>query len=276
MNRLEAELRRLYFVATPAQQGPDTNPPGLIGSDGCVRALVLELASPANWSELARVWQGVQAELDMPAPAIVVSGQRGCQLWFSLVQPVTSDVARAFLDALQTRYLADVAPERIQAFPAPDASRPSRVRHIDALPPAQVADERWSAFVAPDLAPLFDDEPWLDHPPGVDAQADLLSRVASASPEAFGRACERLHATQPAAAPAPGRHGAANPAARSESPGRLREPHATPGSVAPCDVTPADAAFDARSFLLAVMRDPSVDLSLRIEAAKALLPLAGT
>jgi hypothetical protein len=37
--------------------------------------MVLELARPAEWPPLARVWQAVQAELGLPAPAIAVSGR---------------------------------------------------------------------------------------------------------------------------------------------------------------------------------------------------------
>lgn len=241
MNRLEAELQRLYLSAGEA--------PALVGPAGQVRALVLELVRPATWSDLSVVWQGVQADLDLPAPAIAVSGQGGCQLWFSLAQPVEAEAGQAFLDGLRTRYLAGMPPERVRMAPSPDAS--GAVRHVDAIPPTQVAPERWSAFVSADLAPLFADEPWLDHPPGADAQADLLSRLASTSSEGFARASERLRAAGPApvqAAP------------------RVQEGHA-PGPVARA----ADAAQEPAAFLLAVMRDPSVDLHLRIEAAKALL-----
>jgi len=209
MDRLHSELQRLY----------------LAGGTGRVRGFVLEVAGPAGWPALSRLWQSVQADLDLPAPAIAINGSDACQLWFSLADAVTTQRAQAFLAGVCARYLAEVPPERIRT-PAPDP-----------LPPARVAQERWSAFVAPDLAPLFAEEPWLDHPPGRDAQADLLSRVATTKPEAFERACARF-----AEAPAP----VAAPAA------------------------PA-AMADPRAFLLSVMQDPSVDLRLRIEAAKALL-----
>jgi hypothetical protein len=217
MDRLDTELQRLY-LAPPTQ--------GSIDPDAEVRAIVLEGVGPAAWPELSRLWQAVQAELDLPAPAIAVNGRDGCQLWFSLVQPVPRGRAERFVAALRANYLASVPAERIRSA-APDAP-----------PPAQVAPERWSAFVAPDLAPLFAEDPWLDHPPGRDAQADLLSRVASIAPEAFERACA------------------------------LRDAAAPPPAGAP---VAASAAADPRAFLLSVMQDPSVDLRLRIEAAKALL-----
>lgn len=217
MDRLQSELERLYLVGgTPA-----SGTARLTAADGRVRALVLEFAAPAAWPDLSRLWQGVQADLDLPPPAIAVNGRDACQLWFSLKEPVAPGQAEAFLAALRARYLAGVPPGRVRA-----ASPTS-------LPPSRVAPERWSAFVAPDLAPLFAEEPWLDQPPGHDAQADLLSRFASVSPQVFARACA-----------------CRAEAARAAAPG---------------------GAADPRAFLLSVMQDPSVDLRLRIEAAKALL-----
>lgn len=234
MNRLQAELHRLYLP--PGSPPPVPGAPGtpLVGPDGCVRAVVLELLRPAGWAELAQVWRGVQADLDLPAPAIAVSGRTGYQLWFSLGEPVPVARAAAFLEALRRRYLGELAVERIAMSPAPSAA----AQPASALPPAEVAPEQWSAFVAPDLAPVFADEPWLDRPPGADAQAELLSRIESIKPEAFARAMERLA-----------------PAAQDTGPA---------AAAAPTNLEP-------RQFLLDVMRDPAVELSLRIEAAKALL-----
>jgi hypothetical protein len=214
MDRLLSELERLYLPR---------------GTDSRVRAAVLQLLQPSAWDDVARVWQGVQADLGLPAPAIAVSGSDAYQLWFSLAEGVAPERAQTFLAELRARYLAGVPPERVRLQPP------------DAMPPAQVAAERWSAFVAPDLAPLFVDEPWLDHPPGPDAQADLLSRVVSIAPPDFERALRALTAS---AAPAVQQQTAA---------------------------AAGDDASDPRGFLLSVMRDPGVDLRLRIEAAKALL-----
>lgn len=221
MDRLQSELQRLY-LPTAACAG------------GGVRAMVLEIAGPTAWQELARLWQAVQAELDLPAPAIAVNGVDGYQAWFSLAEPVAADQVERFLSGLRAKYLAAVPPERV------------RTQQASALPPAQPGVGHWSSFVAPDLAPLFADEPWLDQPPGRDAQADLLSRIASAKPEAFDRACARL-ADRPA------------PAANAER----------------ANDTARSGTDDPRGFLLSVMRDPAVDLRLRIEAAKALLPFSG-
>lgn len=212
MNRLQSELQRLYGDA--------------VEDGGEVRALVLELARPADWDTLGQVWRGVQAELQLPAPAIAVSGTDGMQLWFSLQQPVSTTRAADFLARLQARYLPGIAPGRIGARTQPPT-----------VPMQHAATGNWSAFVAPDLAPVFVDTPWLDIAPGVEGQADLLARLESIKPAAFDAAMQAL---QPAATPVPA---APTPAAHDEP----------------------------RQFLLRVMNDDRVDLALRIEAAKALL-----
>src|SRR3954462_8092406 len=102
MTRLQSELDRLY-PSVPA--GADEAP---------VRALVLALRQPADWAELQPLWRGVQADLQLPAPAIAVSGTDAPQLWFSLAEPVPAPRARAFLEALRLRFLADVEPRRVQ------------------------------------------------------------------------------------------------------------------------------------------------------------------
>lgn len=228
-DRLATELRRLYLApgaAGPAQPGPG----------GQVRAMVLELARPAGWDALSRVWQGVQADLDLPAPGIAVSGVDGYELWFSLAQPLAATQAIAFLDLLCRRYLADIAPERLALLPRDGVSI--------APPPAEARPGRWSAFLAQDLAALFVEEPWLDLPPGPDQQAELLSRLASIKPAELDRALARLAPAQ-----------AQQPASATASP--------APGT---------GRAQDPKAFLLDVMNDRAVALALRIDAAKALLP----
>lgn len=240
MNRLQAELQRLYISHDAERQDPGSGELGLIGPDGRVRAMVLELARPASWDGLAPVWRGVQVDLELPAPAIAVSGIDGYQLWFSLTEPVPVAQAIAFLESLRRRYLGDVSQERIGMHPSVGASAPGQARHVRMVPPVEGAPGRWSAFVAPDLAALFADEPWLDLPPGPDAQADLLSRLERTKPDDWERALERLR------------------------------PVSTPG----VPQTPAAAADrpDPRRFLLEIMNDRAIELHLRIEAAKALLP----
>ena len=95
---------------------------------------------------------------------------------------------------------------------------------------------------------MFVDEPWIDVPPNPDGQAQLLAPLKSISLVEFNLALQRLG---PVAAPsAPGL--ASNAAAQ------------------------AATALDPRLFLLEVMNNDSLDLALRIEAAKALLPYSDT
>lgn len=261
MNRLQSEVHRLYLPPAPGGPGPDSRPSEWVDAAGRVRAMVLQLARPADWAALSRVWQGVQGDLALPAPAIAVSGQDAYQLWFSWLEPVAAAQARAFLESLRVRYLGDVQAARVSLMPGADAPSPQHGLQAEAVPALQPATGVWSAFVAPDLAPLFADEPWLVMPPNLDGQAGLLSGLQSMQPADFERALERL---RPAPVPVP-----------------------VPGPPAP-EAVPATAAdrpdarwarqgewLDPRRFLLEVMNDGAVALALRIDAAKALLHRAG-
>ena len=244
MDRLEAEHARLYLPA-------DHNAPALISPTGQVRALVIELQQSAGWNATAALWQSMQDELGLPAPAIAISGRDGYQLWISLKQAVSIELAHHFLGLLRQRFLATIAPRHVRLLPAPDDSGTGTACHARLLPCHLEETDRWSAFVAPDLAALFADEPWLDLPPSSDAQADLLARLGSTGPEEFQQALAQL---QPVAA-------SANPS--PETPGQrltaASKTEAGPGWT------------DPRQFLLAVMNDREVEMGLRIEAAKALL-----
>ena len=222
MTKLQAQLHRLY-IGRPS----DASVPSDV-----TRAVVLQITQPASWAEASRVWQGVQADLGLPAPAISVSGSDAYQLWFSWAQAVPTTQATAFVEALRQRYLPDLAAERIQSRPIQSDTR---------LPPFETQTEQWSAFVAPDLAPVFSDTPWLDIPPNEDGQAELLSRLDCIKPALFAQAC-----AQPQVQTKP--NGTQLKLEQKESPQRTPE-----------------------QFLRDVMNDPTVAIGLRIEAAKALL-----
>lgn len=239
MNTLATELRRLYLPRPAADAAAP--PDGLLGPDGTVRALVMELRRPSEWEVLARVWQGVQAELELPAPAIAVSGVDAVQLWFALAEPVPAAQGHAFLDGLRRRFLPDVDARRLRLLPTP------ALEHAALVPAEQADTGNWSAFVAPDLAPVFGDTPWLDIPPNEEGQASLLRGMAVVKQAAFDAALQQLGTVAPAAAPVP----VPQPAARAE------------------------AAGDAIGFLRRVMDDEGVPMALRIEAAKALLQSNG-
>lgn len=241
MSRLQAEQQRLFLRGDGEGRGAVSADLALAGRDGLARAMVLEVAGRGAWSALAGAWQGVQADLQLPAPAIAVSGGDAYQLWFSLSQPVPATQAASFLEGLRRRYLGEVEPERVRMMPSAGSAR-----QATRLPPVQVGPERWSAFVTVDLAAVFGDEPWLDLPPTPDAQAELLARLHCMEPADLVRALEKLAPS--AASPSP------QPSPASGSGGGGEGPQ------------------DPKAFLLAVMNDGTVELKLRIEAARALLP----
>lgn len=231
MTRLQAEHQRLYALAA--------DPHAPVG--GLTRSMLFELGRPAEWAALSAVWQGVQADLGLPAPAIAVSGSDSLQLWFSLREPTPIAQAVAFLDGLRERYLPQMAEHRLTLI----ADGPPAL-------PREVAAGRWSALVAPDLAPLFEDTPWLDIAPGEEGQAQLLSGLSSMPAAAFMAALRTLTAgTMPRGADA----------------AALRPHREAPGS----PPAPVSGALTPRDFLLSVMQDPTAPLRWRIEAAKALL-----
>jgi len=247
MNRLRAELRRLYGLEGGGAPDGRSSTQGRPDAADATRVLVLEVAAPADWRSVGEAWRGVQHDLGLPAPAIAVNGVDGMQLWFALPEGAGVQRAKAFGEALRRRYLAGVPLHRVRCWPADpaDAAAP-----VPALPPvpAEQPSGNWSAFVAPDLAPLFAETPWLDIPPGEEAQASLLAGLAPVPPRAFEAALAAL-------GPPGGNVAAAAPAAAK-------------GAEPP---TPPAAWRDPREFLLAVMNDPQAPLALRVDAAKALL-----
>lgn len=234
MTRLHSELQRLF-------EGPEG---GLGPHQGRVRCLWIELGGPADWAPLRALWSAVQTGLDLPAPAIAVSGDGGLQLWLSLAQPVAVAEAAAFLDALCHAHLpgrAALKPGRLRCWPDAHGQRPPPAR-VPA-PVRSSPEPRWSAFVTPDLPAVFGEDAWLDLPPGDDAQADLLSRLAPITPQAWAAALTRLSAW-----PVPAAVGAA-----------------------PAAAGPQDSAVTPVAFLRSVMNDPQAPLALRVDAARALL-----
>lgn len=232
-NRLQQELQRLYG----SQGSSNAAPP---------RAAVLELARPADWTALGAVWRGVQSDLGLPAPAIAVNGRDGFQLWFALADEGLAKEASALLQALCRVYLPELKPAtRLRlAAPSLDITAP-------ALPPQLAAPDQWSAFVAPDLAPVFSEEPWLDTEPGPEAQAEVLGHLSCISRPQLSQALLQLGG-----------------ASRSEAAGQPASPR--PPTQENIETREAKEG-DPRRFLLRVMNDESVAMALRIEAAKALL-----
>ena len=258
MITLPAELDRLYLAHERTTPSPHGAEPGLMATDGTVRAMVLELARPADWPLLSTVWRGVQTDLELPAPAIAVSGIDGYQLWFSLAESVSVAQAGAFLEALRGRYLSQVAPGRIAMRPAVDAALPGQIQHALLVPALQPTTGQWSAFVTPDLAAIFAEEPWLDLPPNPEAQAKVLARLECIKPAVFLAVLERL-----------------SPVRRTEISPMTSVADERDSSQANQEVKASALhgnSLDPKGFLLGVMNDETIELHLRIEAAKALLP----
>ena len=242
MNRLQTELHRLYLPRVPAHVEIDAPSTTLIDTQGMVRAMVMELTRPASWELLSRVWHGVQAELELPAPAIAVSGIDGLQLWFSLAEPIAAAQAHAFLASLRVRFVPEVDARRVRLMPASNASALHPELHARLVPALQEHTGNWSAFVAADLAPIFADTPWLDIAPNEEGQATLLRGLEAMKPAVFEEALKRL-----------------TTASATASPLAARQPDS------------AAAAENPKRFLLRVMNDETVALALRIEAARVLL-----
>jgi hypothetical protein len=216
VTRLTTELLRLYgpFAAEAAP---------LAGTPSRVRAFALGTRRPAtSWPTLAPVWHAVQSDLALPAPGIAVDGHGGFQLCFSLAAAVSLDEAHAFLDALLQAHVGKAEREGLERLMAWDPT------------PREVQIGQWSAFVARDLAPVFEDTPWLDIEPSAEGQAELLSALSSIPLADFHAALARC-----------------------------RPPDVVP--------LPPGQPLSPREFLLSVMNDASAPLALRVDAAKALL-----
>jgi hypothetical protein len=224
---------------------------------GLVRALVVEVTVPLGWKALSEVWYGVQTDFGLPAPAIAVSGTDAIQLWFSLANDIDSTTTERFFTALKLRYLPGIPPSQLRLFPKRDASSVPREKHTELVPADRHSTGHWSAFVSADLAAIFDVEPWLDMPPNMDQQADILSKLQSIKPDQLSTVLAALESKTERKV-----DGTAGPSADM---GR--------SSAVMNDGESADiASMSPQKFLLQVMRDIRLPLQHRIEAAKALLP----
>lgn len=236
--------------ATSRHGGP---PEAVRVAAGCVDA--------AHSDRVSRLWALVQTELGLPAPAISVDGRSGWQIWFALAQPHPRDEVERVLQRLLEELLDDPGAEvTVQALPAEAMAESPPV-------PRQVGPDRWSAFVAPDLVPVFADSPWLDCAPGEEGQAALLARLTPIEAPDWARlVAAASKPPEPFAEP----DGAAGPTAVAPTPVAASSGVAVPSAV-PSEGAANPATGEARAFLLAVMKDPGVEMALRIEAARALL-----
>lgn len=275
MDKLISQLARLYFLPEQpwrepgAEAGEGALTPALVAdhlsgarrvaldlvsSAGLVRAMVVHFSKSADWEEVARLHQLVQEELELPAPAIAISGQTGFELWFSLAEPVTAAQAEAFLKALQQHYLADRPALRCEFLPAAATRATSLL-----VPSLEPLSGNWSAYIDPSLGSMFIDEPWLEMIPNLDKQASILAGLKSIKAADFARALTLLQTP------------AATPGEPESLPGEGGQPFSAPACRDSC-LSVGSHYRDPQSFLLAVMNDPSASARQRIQAAKALLP----
>jgi hypothetical protein len=148
--------------------------------------------------------------------------------------------------------MADVKSSRIRLMPALDASVLRQDLHAARVPAQQADSGNWSAFLAPDLVPVFAEAPWLDIPPSEEGQASLLRDIAVMTPAALKAATAALGSVVDAHI---------LPDAGSAERGLAGVDQAKTRSL----------AGDAAQFLRQVMNDETVSMALRVEAAKVLL-----
>ena len=247
MDKLLSEIARLYFL-------PDCIPPNeevlrciageislkfpLVGQDKRVRAMQLHFSRSSDWSALSDLYQLIVEELELPAPAISVSGEKGFVLWFSLAEAVPLEMAEDFLRALSMKYLVSVPDEFRDYLPSGNRQCSASV-----TPALSEISGRWSAFIDPTLGSMFLDEAGLEMAPNRDRQADLLASLKSISLADFGRVVQVLAEF----------HTLTSAKCGMETP--IKE----------------TVCSEATRFLLAIMRDDASALKHRIKAAKALL-----
>jgi hypothetical protein len=270
MPRIDREIARLYLPLGPFEASVPPHEAAqnqaahwqLTTPDGLTRALVLELARPADWTLLGEVWRGVQADLALPPPAIAVSGVDAFQLWFSLAEPVDATLGAHLLSAMCSRYLPLVRADRLRLWPSAAMASPSAdmdTAFIHSVPQMR-SEGQWSAFVAPDLAPVFEDTPWLDIPPNEEGQADLLSRLRSIPRKDFEQALQQL-----------GVNAITSHGIDTRAPSPQAVVATGPSKEASSKEEPSDLRAQAQRFLVQVMNNEQLPMPQRIEAAKALL-----
>ena len=250
MSKLFSELQRLYFYPSGCEENNDSSFV-LPAKDGLTRAMLLRFKRSADWPSVAKLYEALQAELDLPAPAVSVSPGDGFQLWLSLAEPEPVARAQVFLAALCERYLGDLERGGVELFPADHTDNANTSpAAIDLVPTLDAASGRWSAFIDPSMGSVFIDEPGLEMSPNFDRQGQLLGQLQSIRPADFERVVDGI-ANRSDATPS------------EQAPARTRES----GS------TSTDQHFsDPQNYLLAVMNDPAATTKQKIKAAKALLP----
>ena len=210
MNKLIAELQRLYFLPGQPLDGASLRSSGaltpvaihLVNDEGMARVMVVDFCRATDWPKVAELYLALQTDLDLPAPAVSVSGSQGFSLWLSLAEAAPVAQVKAFLQRLRARYLAEIPSDRLNLLPDHVATKTIGAAATINLPPGlNKANGMWSAFIDPAHGANFTDEPWLEMAPPMDKQAARLAEVESIKVGAFVKA---LNIMQPLTTPAEG------------------------------------------------------------------------
>ena len=289
MNKLISALQRLYFLQDQQWHSQNLNDGGdlayaaegpltpaivtkslageltvglnLVSPAGMARAMVVSFARATDWEQVANLYQAVQDELDLPAPAVSVSGRKGYSLWFSLAEALPLAQMQAFLAALRLKYLADIPLAHLEL--QPDALA------IKTLAPARHnTTGKWSAFIDPSMGSMFIVEPGLEMAPILDRQAGMLAGLKSIKTANFQRALSILQAPSEL----DGEPALTLAEAAARLPTKVSRPPDLADGYRYSKLGEGNTYADPRDFLLAVMNDSSVGVKQRIKAAKALLP----
>jgi hypothetical protein len=195
MSKLIAELIRLYLpdggwlpeALARHLRGEAGLAIPLAAPDGRTRAMHLAFHKVPNgdeaehWSRLCAVANALQGELDLPAPAVSISGGDAYGLWLSLAEPVPVAEAQEFLALLCAAYSPELKL-------APDAASAPV-----ALPPClHQASGRWAAFIHPGMGAAFTEESGLEMMPPVAGQVAFLEGLKSIDAAQFQQALATL------------------------------------------------------------------------------------
>lgn len=179
MQKLNTELKRLYLAT------PEAAAAGLTRVISLAFRRLPEDAEDGHWERLCVMANALQTDLQLPAPAVSISGDGAYGLWLSLAQPVPLAQAREFAGLLWNAYCPALKPAANGSASAPASAL--------ALPPRlDPASGKWAAFINPGLGASFAGDEGLEMQPPEAGQLALLERLESIAPEQFASALARL------------------------------------------------------------------------------------
>ena len=184
MQKLIAQLRRLYLLedGVPPEvlkqhlSGETTVPVSLVAANGTTRAIVIpfdkltEGDEAQHWTVLCTVANALQSELNLPAPAVSISGAQGYRLWLSLAASVPTAVVQQFMQSLHQAY-----------FPTMALAADAALAPVELPPCLHHETGRWAAFINPGLGASFAEESGLEMAPPFAGQTALLDGLKSIS-----------------------------------------------------------------------------------------------